>query len=90
MIEHIGIIILMALVASGAYHVQQDGMILERLGKFWASFLPSFWQKPFWTCSVCMVSVWGIPTALIVLYVPALMPLVYLFSAAGVAAYLNR
>lgn len=50
----------MALVATGAYWVQQEGMILERLGKLW-SFLPSFWQKPLWTCAACMVSTWGTP-----------------------------
>lgn len=60
MLDHLGIIALMALVATGAYEVQQDGMILQRLGKFW-SFLPSFWQKPLWTCAVCMCSVFGIP-----------------------------
>ena len=89
MIEHIAIVALMALVAHGAHTVQQDGMILERLGKLWA-FLPSFWQKPLWTCPPCMCSVWGIPTALIV--APDLWPFlpIHLFAAAGLAAYLNR
>ncbi len=86
---HLAIVALMALVATGAYEVQQEGMILERLGKFWA-FLPSFWQKPFWTCPTCMVSVWGIPAALIVapsqwMFIP-----LYLFAAAGLSAYLNK
>ncbi len=89
MTDHIGTIILMALTAHGAHIVQQEGMILERLGKLW-SRLPAFWQKPLWTCPPCMCSVWGIPVALIVSpdlwsFLP-----IHLFAAAGLAAYLNR
>lgn len=89
MLEHFLIVVLMALVASGAHHVQQEGMILERVGKAWA-FLPSFWQKPLWTCPVCMVSVWGIPAMFVV--APHLWPYLplYLFASAGLAAYLNK
>ena len=89
MLDHIGIVVLMAFVAYGAHIVQQEGMILGRLGKLWA-VIPSFWQKPLWTCPPCMCSVWGIPTALLVApdnwtYIP-----IYLFASAGLAAYLNR
>ncbi len=92
MTDHLAIVVLMALVAYGAHTVQQEGMILERLGKAWAHDLavPAFWQKPLWTCPPCMCSVWGIPTALIV--APELWPFlpIHLFAAAGLAAYLNR
>lgn len=89
MIWHLGIVVLMALVATGAYEVQQEGMILEKLGNLWKR-LPSFWQKPLWTCPICCVSVWGIPAMLIVapslwMYLP-----LYLFASAGLAAYLNK
>ena len=89
MTAHLLPIILMALVATGAYWVQQEGMILERLGKFW-SFLPVFWQKPFWSCGICMVSVWGIPTWFAVEH-PSIWYLpIHLFAAAGLAAYLTK
>ena len=107
MTEHIAIVVLMALVAYGAHIVQQEGMILEGLGKLWSRtrpsafadgclginpkpYIPSFWQKPLWTCPPCMCSVWGIPVALIL--APDLWPFlpIHLFAAAGLAAYLNR
>ena len=89
MLDHIATIFIMALVAYGAHIVQQEGMILERLGKLW-SHLPAFWQKPLRTCPPCMCSVWGIPVALIVspdlwLFIP-----IHIFAAAGLAAYLNK
>lgn len=89
MIHHVAIVVLMALVAYGAHIVQQEGMILERLGKLW-SFLPAFWQKPLWTCPPCMCGAWGVPAALIV--APDLWPYlpIYLFASAGLSAYLNR
>lgn len=87
-------VLCMALTAIGAYEVQQEGMILERLGKFWHKQInSSFWEKPFWTCPVCMVSVWGIPVWFFVTNHPIefihYLPL-HLFAAAGLAAYLNR
>lgn len=92
MFDHLTIVVLMALVAYGAHIVQQEGMILWRLGKFWAHDLEvaPFFQKPLWTCPPCMCSVWGIPVALIVapdlwMFLP-----IHLFAAAGLAAYLNR
>lgn len=79
----------MALVATGAYYAQQDGMALHSLARLWMR-LPAFVQKPLWMCPICMVSAWGIPAALAV--APGLWPYlpIHLFAAAGLAAYLNR
>lgn len=89
MADHLITVMLMALVATGAYWVQQEGMILERLGRFWL-FLPSFWQKPLWTCAVCMVSVWGTPVWFALIDAPLRQLPIDLLAAAGLAAYLNK
>jgi hypothetical protein len=89
MIWHLGIVVIMALVATGAYHAQQPGMILSPLLKVWAK-LPKSLEYPLWDCPVCMCSLWGIPTALIV--APHLWPYlpIHLLASAGLAAYLNK
>jgi len=82
MVEHLIYIVLMALVATGAHIVQEDGMILHPLAKLLG-------QLPLFTCPVCMVSVWGIPAALYFGAHPDyIVP--YLLASAGLAAYLNR
>jgi hypothetical protein len=84
MIDHLTTPVVMALVAVGAYVVQQEGMVLGRLPDLWKR-LPPFWQKPFWTCPPCMCSVWGIPAWLLVTdHRWALLP-VDLLMAAGIA-----
>jgi hypothetical protein len=88
MVEHLIYIVLMALVATGAHIVQEDGMILHPLAKLLGQ-LPAFLHKPLFTCPVCMVSVWGIPAALYFGAHPDyIVP--YLLASAGLAAYLNR
>lgn len=83
---------IMALVAVGAYLVQQEGMALQWLPVLWA-WLPGFWQKPFWTCPTCMVSVWGIPTWMLLADAPWSHLPVHLFVAAcianGITKYLD-
>lgn len=88
MVEHLTVIVVMALVATGAHIVQEDGMVLHPLTKLW-HHLPTFLHKPTFTCPVCMVSVWGIPAALCIGAAPMCLP-VYLMASAGLAAYLNR
>ena len=88
MVDHVLIIALMALVATGAHYAQQEGMALHFLARMWQR-LPSWVQKPLWTCPICMVSVWGIPAALWMGADPCNLPL-YLLASAGLAAYLNR
>lgn len=90
-LRHVGMAALMASVAYGAHIVQQDGMILQGLGKFWHRILPStFWEKPFWTCPPCMCSIWGIPVWIIAGdFAWYLLP-IHLIAAAGIAAYMNR
>jgi hypothetical protein len=78
----------MAMVAQGAYASQQEGMILHVLTKAWMK-LPTFFHKPTFTCPVCMVSVWGVPTALVIGCEPMLLP-VYLLAAAGINAVVTQ
>jgi hypothetical protein len=88
MVDHLLIAALMAMVAQGAYASQQEGMILHVLTKTWMK-LPTFFHKPTFTCPVCMVSVWGIPTALLLGAEPMLLP-VYLLAAAGINAVVTQ
>jgi hypothetical protein len=88
MVDHLLIAALMAMVAQGAYASQQEGMILHVLMKAWMK-LPTFFHKPTFTCPVCMVSVWGIPTALLLGAEPMLLP-VYLLAAAGINAVVTQ
>lgn len=89
MIEQLAIVLLMALVATGAYIIQQEGMILHRLTKLW-SLLPAFWQKPLWTCPPCICSVWGIPTWFICSDLPLMYLPVHVIGAASMAAMLSK
>ena len=79
----------MALVAQGAYISQQEGMILHVLTKVWR-YLPAYLQKPTFTCPICMVSVWGIPTWAIVDCTNAHLLPIYLLAAAGINEITNR
>jgi hypothetical protein len=88
MVDHLLIAALMAMVAQGAYASQQEGMILHVLTKVWMK-LPTFFHKPTFTCPVCMVSVWGVPTALVLGCEPMLLP-VYLLAAAGINAVVSQ
>jgi hypothetical protein len=88
MVDHLLIAALMAMVAQGAYASQQEGMILHVLTKAWMK-LPTFFHKPTFTCPVCMVSVWGIPTALLLGAEPMMLP-VYLLAAAGINAVVTQ
>jgi hypothetical protein len=88
MTTHIGLILIMAFVAQGAYAAMQQGMILSWLG-FAFHALPTWLHKPTHTCPVCMVSVWGIPTVFYVadlsgLTIDPMMLPVYLLAAAGI------
>ena len=78
----------MAMVAQGAYASQQEGMILHVLTKVWG-YLPTYLHKPTFTCPICMVSVWGVPTALVLGADPMLLP-IYLLASAGINAILNQ
>lgn len=89
MITAVLIPLLMALVAQGAYAAQQDGMILHFLTKVW-EFLPTWFHKPLFTCPICMVSVWGIPTWWMfgggyLIYLPF-----YILAAAGINAVITK
>ena len=88
MTTHIVYVLLMAFVAQGAYATMQQGMILEWMGCALEA-LPTWLHKPTHTCPVCMVSVWGIPTAFYVaelggLTIDPMMLPVYLLAAAGI------
>ena len=85
--DHIAYIFIMAFVAQGAYAAMQDGMILAAIGRL-LSRLPLWMHKPTHTCSVCMVSIWGIPALLYVAWatgasVDLLILPVYLLASAG-------
>jgi hypothetical protein len=82
MVDHVLIVAIMAMVAQGAYASQQEGMILHLLTKVWG-YLPSYLHKPTFTCPICMVSVWGVPTALVLGAEPMLLP-IYLLASAGI------
>jgi hypothetical protein len=82
MVDHVLIVALMAMVAQGAYASQQEGMILHVLTKVWG-YLPTYLHKPTFTCPICMVSVWGVPTALVLGAEPMLLP-IYLLASAGI------
>ena len=88
MVDHVLIVALMAMVAQGAYASQQEGMILHLLTKVWG-YLPTYLHKPTFTCPICMVSVWGIPTALVLGAEPMLLP-IYLLASAGINAIVNQ
>lgn len=82
MVDHVLIVAIMAMVAQGAYASQQEGMILHLLTKVWG-YLPTYLHKPTFTCPICMVSVWGVPTALVLGAEPMLLP-IYLLASAGI------
>lgn len=88
--EHLSIIAVMALVPLGAWVAMGEGMVLEWLHKLLVK-LPPFVAKPFATCSRCMVSVWGIPAALVtfpdlnILLLP-----VYMLAACGLQYVIDR
>jgi hypothetical protein len=88
MVDHVLIVALMAMVAQGAYASQQEGMILHLLTKVWG-YLPTYLHKPTFTCPICMVSVWGVPTALVLGAEPMLLP-IYLLASAGINAIVNQ
>ena len=87
MFDHAAYIFIMAFAAQGAYAAMQEGMILAALGRL-LSRLPLWLHKPTHTCSVCMVSGWGIPVLLYVSWATG-MPIcigmvpVYILAAAG-------
>ena len=88
MVDHVLIVALMAMVAQGAYASQQEGMILHLLTKVWG-YLPTYLHKPTFTCPICMVSVWGVLTALVLGAEPMLLP-IYLLASAGINAIVNQ
>ncbi len=81
-------IVVMAFTAQGAYAAMQPGMILAWVGEALGT-LPTWLHKPTHTCSVCMVSGWGIPAMLYTSQMahiplePYMVP-VYLLAAAGI------
>jgi len=88
MVDHVLIVAIMAMVAQGAYVSQQEGMILHLLTKVWG-YLPTYLHKPTFTCPICMVSVWGVPTALVLDAEPMLLP-IYLLASAGINSIVNQ
>ena len=88
MVDHLLIAALMAMVAQGAYASQQEGMILHVLTKAWSK-LPTFLHKPTFTCPVCMVSVWGVPTWFVMGGELVMLP-VYLLASAGINAVVTQ
>ena len=97
MITAVLIPLLMALVAQGAYAAQQEGMFAHWLTYLWEAIawpFPKKWQKyihkPLFTCPICMVSVWGIPTWWMfgggyLVYLPF-----YILAAAGINAVITK
>ena len=64
MLDHLEIIVVMALVPWGAFIAMREGMVLEWWYNLWKD--RSQWiAKPLATCSRCMVSAWGIPAAIL-------------------------
>ena len=89
MLGQLTIVFLMGMVATGAYIVQQEGMILHWLTKLW-SVVPPFWQKPLWTCPACMCSAWGIPTWFLCSDLPLMYLPAHVVAASCVASALTK
>lgn len=46
-------------MVNGIYATMQEGMIFEKLGKFFEDKLGEFWCKPLSCCNVCMTPWYG-------------------------------
>lgn len=94
-LDRFAIMLIVAFMVQSIHEIQQEGMILQGLGEFWHGLIKSsFWEKPFWTCPICMCYWWGglclwymhtIGVNIQWPYVP-----MYLIGASGISAYLNR
>lgn len=88
--DHLAIIVLMALVPLGAHVAMGEGMVLE----WWYRLcdrLPPFLAKPLGRCPRCMVSAWGIPAALLTFPDINLWLLpVYVLAAVGLQEAIDR
>ena len=56
--DHIAVVALMALFATGAHAAMLEGMIAAPLGLLLAK-LPAWLHKPTHTCPPCMCLIWG-------------------------------
>lgn len=72
-----------------------DPMILWWL-RYYASYLPKFWQKPIYRCLPCMASVWSVPVLLTAVLIgvltigqAVLIAPTYILSLAGINYFLS-
>jgi F0F1-type ATP synthase membrane subunit c/vacuolar-type H+-ATPase subunit K len=83
-------IVVMALVALGAFVAMGDGMILSALRRGVAK-LPEVARKPLTACAYCMVSVWGTSAVLVLGICPVWYHLpVYWLCAVGLQRIMER
>lgn len=83
-------ILVMALVPLGAWVAMGEGMVLEWVPGVCRN-MPVWIQKPLTSCPRCMVSAWGVPTALLVFPDLNLWLLpVYMLGACGLQELLHR
>ena len=73
----------------------KDPMILWWL-RYYASYLPKFWQKPVYRCLPCMASVWSVPVLLTAVLIGVLgvfeaivIAPTYILSLAGVNYWIS-
>ena len=88
--EHLTVIVVMALVAMGAFVSMGEGMALHWLAKATA-IVPEPWRHPLSTCPRCQVSVWGTLAVLVLGICPPWYTLpVYWLCAAGLQELMQR
>ena len=90
MVEHLTVIAVMALVASGAYVSMGNGMALAWF-RVLAERIPEPWRHPLSSCSYCMVSVWGTAAVYALCIAPVWYTLpVYWLCAAGLQSLFSK
>lgn len=62
--DHLEVIVVMAIVPWGAFLAMGEGMVLAWWYRLWEHRNPWI-AKPMATCSRCMVSAWGVPAAIL-------------------------
>ena len=88
--EHLTVIVVMALVAMGAFVSMGEGMALHWLAKATA-IVPEPWRHPLSTCPRCMVSVWGTTAVIFLGICPVWYALpVYWLCACGLQELIQR
>lgn len=55
----LNLILFGALFAYGMYTMQRNGFLLDFMPSFWKKYVPKSLHEPFFSCGVCVSSVWG-------------------------------